>query len=602
MSNEKVDQLNRHAWEMRLKEPEESLRLSKRALKMASKDPVDKDGRLQSLRIMAASSQTLGDVESTLEFAREGLRLATDLGDVKAQIELEILIGAVAKSLDDYATALDHTYRSLSLSETHHIADFLGTILNQLGVIHDDMGQYNEALKRYQRALDLPPASDPEEDVLNRGRTLNNMAFVYENLGQSEKALACARKAWDIFKDTSLIGAQISSLHTVGHMYAALRDYDLALDYLHQSLALIPPDFPRPTRFSCYYDLARVFMEVGRTTEATEAAHEALADAERLGSAVMSSQAHEILATLYEAQGNAQLALSHHRAFHERHTTVFNDESDRRLKKLQISHDLAKAQLDAKARYLENTSLQQELEQYTKRLADLDEFAEMVAHDLQNPVGVILGYTELISSDFAKEVSPQVITFVETIHDTASKMKQIVNSLLLFAKTRQQEIQPAPVNMEYSANEAQMRLQVMIEKADAEISIVTPLPTVLGEPTWLEEVWVNYLSNAIKYGGKPPVIQIGATWLDDGRVRCWIKDNGNGISADKLDKLFQKFERLGQKHIRGQGLGLSLVRSILEKLGGEVSVESDGQPGHGSTFSFTLPVSEQPASKGVRIR
>jgi two-component system, sensor histidine kinase and response regulator len=101
------------------------------------------------------------------------------------------------------------------------------------------------------------------------------------------------------------------------------------------------------------------------------------------------------------------------------------------------------------------------------------------------------------------------------------------------------------------------------------------------------EVWANYLSNAIKYGGDPPRAELGADLPADGRVRFWVRDNGPGLSPEDQARLFAPFERLHQVRAQGHGLGLSIVRRIVEKLGGEVGVES--AVGQGSTFWFTLP-------------
>jgi two-component system sensor histidine kinase/response regulator len=99
---------------------------------------------------------------------------------------------------------------------------------------------------------------------------------------------------------------------------------------------------------------------------------------------------------------------------------------------------------------------------------------------------------------------------------------------------------------------------------------------------------VNYISNAIKYGGRPPVITFSGEQLDNGFARYWIKDNGEGIPPEQQNKLFVPFRRLSQtSQHSGHGLGLAIVLQIIEKLGGEVGLEST--PGDGSTFWFTLP-------------
>ncbi len=117
----------------------------------------------------------------------------------------------------------------------------------------------------------------------------------------------------------------------------------------------------------------------------------------------------------------------------------------------------------------------------------------------------------------------------------------------------------------------------------------------------MEEVWFNYISNAIKYGGQPPRVELGADFPPDapGMVRFWVRDNGPGLTPEEQSRLFTPFTQV--RHTgRGHGLGLSIVKRIVEKLGGQVSVES--QPGQGSTFFFTLPAAENIYHEDTKAR
>jgi signal transduction histidine kinase len=137
----------------------------------------------------------------------------------------------------------------------------------------------------------------------------------------------------------------------------------------------------------------------------------------------------------------------------------------------------------------------------------------------------------------------------------------------------------------------------MIEQFQAEVVLPDSWPVALGYNPWVEEVWVNYVSNAIKYGGLPPRVELGADppfrgpfETEEGvtsTVRFWVRDNGAGISPEAQSKLFTPFTRLENVRIKGHGVGLSIVRRIVERMGGEVGVESE--MGQGSTFYFVLP-------------
>ncbi|NJN92990.1 MAG: PAS domain-containing sensor histidine kinase [Anaerolineales bacterium] len=251
---------------------------------------------------------------------------------------------------------------------------------------------------------------------------------------------------------------------------------------------------------------------------------------------------------------------------------------------------------------LEDISKQKQTEaalhQYTcelkERNEDLDAFSHTVAHNLKGLLLPVIGYAELLNSPlYLKASRDSLPTDLKRIAKTGYKMRQVIDELLLLAEIRKSDLQLKPLDMPAIIAEVQHRLAYVIEEAQAEL-ILPPdstWPTARGYAPWVEEVWTNYLSNALKYGGQPPRIELGATISSgpDNLVCFWIRDNGPGLSQEQQDQLFKPFARLDQVKVDGSGLGLSIVRRIVEKMGGQVAVESEGVPGRGSTFGFILP-------------
>jgi PAS domain S-box-containing protein len=232
------------------------------------------------------------------------------------------------------------------------------------------------------------------------------------------------------------------------------------------------------------------------------------------------------------------------------------------------------------------------------RNEELDAFAHTAAHDLKNPLGLVIGFADVLEMDYAVMAPEDLEKYVQAIAQNGRRMGRIVDELLLLASVRQAEVEAEPLDMGSVVRESLQRLVDMIEKYEAEIILPESWPMALGCGPWIEEVWVNYLDNAIKYGSRPPRVELGAEVLPPsippaegegkgGMVRFWVRDNGQGLTPEEQERLFRPFARLDQVRVKGHGLGLSIVRRIVEKLGGEVEVESE--EGQGSVFSFTLP-------------
>lgn len=240
---------------------------------------------------------------------------------------------------------------------------------------------------------------------------------------------------------------------------------------------------------------------------------------------------------------------------------------------------------------IENARLVDTLRQRTEELqqsnSELESFAYTVAHDLKAPLTHIIGYAEVLGFQGEKFWGSKQWGYLQTIRRGGQKMDNIIDELLLLARLRKGEIECVPVDMLQCLAVVGERLQPMFEEYHAQITLPESCPAACGYVPWLEEVWMNYLSNAIKYGGRPPKMEVGAATHPDGKVDFWVHDNGAGFSAEQRKHLFIPFSRLSKVDTRGYGLGLSIVQRIVTKLNGEVWAKSSN--GDGSTFGFTLP-------------
>ena len=228
------------------------------------------------------------------------------------------------------------------------------------------------------------------------------------------------------------------------------------------------------------------------------------------------------------------------------------------------------------------------------RNQELDAFAHTVAHNLQHPLTVIVGFADMLRKYHATMSPMELQEYLDKFVLHGLKMSNIIDELLLLAGVRKKDaVEMQPLDMDDIVDQVRGRLITMIDDHQAEIISPEEWPLASGYAPWVEEVLANYVSNAIKYGGQPPRVELGATAQPDGMVRFWVRDNGRGLKPEDKGHLFKPFTQLNQDQDKGHGLGLSIVQRIISKLGGQVGVDSDGVPGKGSTFFFTLPAVPQ---------
>ncbi|MEJ2208973.1 MAG: HAMP domain-containing sensor histidine kinase [Anaerolineae bacterium] len=236
-----------------------------------------------------------------------------------------------------------------------------------------------------------------------------------------------------------------------------------------------------------------------------------------------------------------------------------------------------------------NDEMALQLQEIQARNEELDAFARTVAHDIKNPLSTISGYAGFLVENGQQLPPEEIADFLNIVDRNAAHLARVVDALLLLARVRQQEVPLEPVDMGPMLDRAVARLSGEIAASQAEV-ILPPngtWPRALGYAPWIEEIWINYLGNGCRYGGCPPRRELGGEMLAGGRVRFWVRDHGPGIAPEDQARLFTPFTQLAPGRSDGHGLGLSIVRRIADKLGGQAGVES--APGQGSLFYFTLP-------------
>ena len=229
-------------------------------------------------------------------------------------------------------------------------------------------------------------------------------------------------------------------------------------------------------------------------------------------------------------------------------------------------------------------------EELARSNADLQQFAYVASHDLQEPLRMVASYTQLLGKRYRGKLDADADDFIAFAVDGAHRMQVLIDDLLTYSRVGSRGKEFASTNCESVLEAVRLNLKAAIEEANAVISHDS-LPTISVDPTQLSQVFQNLIGNALKFHGpEPPRIHVSCH-QEAGEWRFSVRDNGIGIEPQDAERIFVIFQRLhAGRDYPGTGIGLAITKKIVERHGGRIWVVSE--PGKGSTFTFTIPVAE----------
>jgi len=249
-----------------------------------------------------------------------------------------------------------------------------------------------------------------------------------------------------------------------------------------------------------------------------------------------------------------------------------------------------------------NIELEQRIAERTLDLSkaneELQQFAYVASHDLQEPIRTITSFTQLLANRYHGRLDQDADEFIDYIVSSSRRMTDLINGLLALVRLRKLALPRGPVSIEKLLRDAEGSLQAAIRESNARVEN-TPLPFLAADPVQITQLFMNLIGNAIKYRrSADPVIKVSARRETDEWVFA-VEDNGQGFEQQYAERIFALFQRLHGREIQGTGMGLSIARKIVERHGGKMWAES--RVGVGSTFYFTLPNSLEPGRQQTPI-
>ena len=251
----------------------------------------------------------------------------------------------------------------------------------------------------------------------------------------------------------------------------------------------------------------------------------------------------------------------------------------------QISGAIANARLYARAMVIED--------ELRRSNADLEQFAYVASHDLQEPLRMVASYMQLLDRRYSDKLGQDAQDFIGFAVDGAQRMQRLIDDLLAYSRIGTRGVPFEPTDSEVAFGRAIGNLEMRIEETGADVTH-GPLPPVVGDSGQLVQLFQNLVSNGIKFSGPDaPEVRVDAVPVEAG-WRFSVSDNGIGIESQYSERIFELFRRLhGRDDYPGTGIGLAMCKKIVERHGGTIWVESE--PGTGSTFYFTLRSVDQEA-------
>jgi len=506
-----------------------------------------------------------GALTQAIEYGIRALQEFEKLGDKRGIAYCCIRLGETYEQQRNYDKALEYCYRTLKLREELQDNDGIQSIKIRLGIIYSALGDYEKALSFHRSALDMLKASNSRWGTAT---SLNSIAQIYLKYGRLDTALATAETCFTVAREFNSKEKLMEASRTLGEIYAAKQDYVKAYAYskLAESMkdsVINEQNLRAVANMQALHDVQRRQVQIEMLQKENE--KEALIRNSLIGGVLLLVIVAALAVNSYRQKKRS-----------EEQYKVQNEELIRLNELLNAERYKAEQQ----------RTIAEEANAFKTELLGI------AAHDLKNPLQSIMGFTALILEEVDRESS--VAEKLKIILRASERTLKIIMDMLQTTalESRKIELKKQKTLVAELAQRVVEANSVQAELKSQKLELIITSPDAAADIDlgWMREAFENLVSNAIKYTPKGKNITVVVSETET-MVRVEVKDEGQGLTDDDMKKLFGKFQKLSARPTGGEtstGLGLSIVKQLVDLHGGKVWAESDGKD-KGSSFFIELP-------------
>ena len=578
----------------------------------------DKNGIANSYLNIGQANFYLDNFDKALEYFQKNLNLRYQIGDKKYISQALSTIGNVMSKTDKYDEALEYYFKALEISNEINDKMGISQLYNNIGNVYLASGEMERVLEYRLKSLQIVRELDDKWEI---ALTTYNIAEYFLLNNQPENAYPYILESLELAKYLENTGLILDNMYSLSLYYELSGDYQKALKYQR--------DFTKSTKkqFSVELNEKIAEMQIKYETEKKEKENQSYklqlekAHTVRwqltmgiliilliafiiyylyhikkkrtlLLEELVAKRTQELQQKISEIEKvkenlhNAHKKLEKHRNHLEelvKERTKELEEKTAKLEKSQQSLALlledvneSRAELDISNKKLENSN------------KELEAFAYSVSHDLRAPLRAIDGFTRILMEDYVEKLDDEGKRLGAVIRNNSRKMGKLIDELLAFSRLGRASMKFSSIDMKNMAKAIYHEATSNSERKRINFS-VADLPDADGDSNMFRQVWMNLISNAIKFSSKKEKAVISITGIqDDEKITYRISDNGAGFDMQYKNKIFDVFQRLhNERDFPGTGVGLALVRRIINRHNGKIWAE--GKVDKGASFYFSLP-------------
>jgi signal transduction histidine kinase len=505
------------------------------------------------------------------------------------------------------------------------------TIYNDFGLIYQKLGDYTNALKYFDKSLNISLRTGNKSMV---AAVYSNIGMVLKDLKEVDKALEYYYKGLAIAKEINHRDFYARMITNIGNIYADKKVYDTALAYYNESTDIFKEINNLSSLTNSYINIALVYFNQGKYKQSIDYYDKAIEISEKSGFLEKLAASYSGLADIYELKNDFKKALFYSKKFHSIQDSVLNIEKLKQIDELVLSYKIdskdkeinylkkeneSREKLNSflyfiiilitlsiivifisfwekrksnKLLYLANQRLIASEEQLKDLNATKDKFFSIISHDLKNPIGALDSLIHIVLEDYTSMSESDRVEILNEMSNTTKHLYDLLMNLLQWSRIQTGSIpfNPDKCDISLIADNIVTLLQSYAKAKDIDLSHKIPPGTeAFVDANMISTVLRNLTTNAVKFTRENGQIELLSA-QKEGFIEIFVRDTGIGMSQETIDKLFkieENFSTEGTAAEKGTGLGLILCKEFIEKHGGNIRVESS--EGKGTTFIITIP-------------